>query len=146
MKATSGYRNLLVLLTSICLVALLSSCGSEDGGGSWDLPKPSETGIDPLPGSYSFSQKGCFKVIQDTASSKKFVVFASDCFRSDQIEINRGAFRNTWGQIDGTHCPTDAYGISGSFVTPTRAEGTIKYGFDCEVTSEAAFTAEFAGS
>jgi hypothetical protein len=111
------------------------------------MPEPSQTGIDPVVGDdYSFSQSGCFSVFQYPNSGKKVVRFARDCERYDVIPIVEGGFWHEWGDIDGRHCPTDAYAISGSFFTATRAQGTIKYGFDCHVTGETSFVAEIAPS
>jgi hypothetical protein len=122
------------------------SCYDDDDD-SWNMPEPSQTGIDPVVGDdYSFSQSGCFSVYQYPNSGKKVVRFARDCERYDVIPIVEGGFWNEWGDIDGRHCPTDAYAISGSFVTETRAEGTIKYGFGCDITGEASFVAEIAPS
>lgn len=129
------YFKPLVALAAVCLSALLSGCPP-----GWDLPEPERTGIEPLPGDYTFNQRGCFSVRAD--DGRKVVVFGADCFRFDEIKIEEGGFRHEHGEIDGTHCPTDSYGISGTFKTETRAEGVIKYAFDCEITEEARFIAE----
>ncbi|MFO1429269.1 MAG: YbhB/YbcL family Raf kinase inhibitor-like protein [Candidatus Competibacteraceae bacterium] len=134
----------LITLLGFCL--LITACGG--GGGNWGndshdwgIPNPTKTEIDPSTGSYSFNQKGCFSVTQDSTGAK-FVYFSSDCYRYDSIPVKDGSFIHEHGQIGGTDCPTDAYAISGSFVSTTRAEGIIKYGYDCRITREANFIAE----
>lgn len=128
------------MVVAVLCACLLAACGN-DGG--WRLPEQSATGITPRVGSYSFSASGCFSVIEDPGTTERFVEFASDCFRFDTISIKGGAFRRTHGKIDGTDCPTDSYGIAGHFVTDTRAEGTIKYAFDCNIRRREEFVAEF---
>ena len=128
---------------------LITACGGGGGGNGgnnnhdWGIPNPTTTGIDPSTGSYSFNQTGCFSVTQDSMTGAKFVFFASDCNRYDRIPVEGGSFIYKHGQIGGTDCPTDAYAISGSFVSTTRAEGIIKYGSECQVTGEANFIAEY---
>jgi hypothetical protein len=116
---------------------------------AWNLAKPAP-GVEPEAGCYAFNRRGCAFV--DDADGRKRLGFAVDCaspapdtpctgpcFRFDLVPIEQGAFFNTHGEIAGTDCPTDAYAVSGSFVTPGRAEGTIKYGFDCRVIAEESF-------
>lgn len=126
----------LMLVGALGISLILSGCPPP----GWDLPEPESTGVDPLPGNYTFSQRGCFSVRE--AAGRKSVVFASDCFRFDAIEMEEGSFSHEHGEIGGTHCPTDAYAMAGSFTSATRAEGTIKYGFACEITEETTFIAE----
>ena len=108
---------------------------------SWNMPTPDQTGIDPDIGTYHFSHKGAFYVVEE--SGKKFVRFASDGYRFDRIEIINGSFHNEWGLGATGGFPTDAYALSGSFITKTKAEGLVKYGYDNSITSEGNFTAEF---
>jgi hypothetical protein len=129
-------------LVFIFVLFFVTACGDDDKKG-WDIPAPPRTGVDPIPGSYSFTPRGCFRVAEDVTTGIKFVIFSSDCLRFDTIEVRQGGFSNTWGEIGGTQCPTDAYAISGSFISPTRAEGIIKYGVtDCQTAPEASFVAE----
>lgn len=109
----------------------------------WNMPSPRQTNIVPKMGTYTFNRQGCFQLIEDNIGGPKFLVFSRDCYRKDKIFINNGSFSHEWGEINGTHCPTDAYAISGAFVTPTRAEGVIKSGYDCKLTGEEKFIAEF---
>ena len=137
------------LITLLGFCFLITACGGGGGNGGnggndshdWGIPDPTKTGIDPSTGSYSFNQKGCFSVTQDSTGAK-FVYFSSDCYRYDSIPVEGGAFIYKHGEIGGTDCPTDSYAISGSFVSTTRAEGIIKYASQCQITGEANFIAE----
>jgi hypothetical protein len=124
-------------LRFILVLVFVSGCIILD---PWMMPVPNKTGINPTTGEYSFSKDGCFEVVKE--GCEKYVRFASDCSRFDEIPVENGAFIYRWGQIGGTHCPTDGYAISGSFVTKDRAEGTIKYAQGCVITSEAKFVAK----
>jgi hypothetical protein len=124
----------------MCITGVMSGCGNTDEG--WDIPEPATTGIEAQSGSYTFNQPGCFSVIKDVGSGQSYVYFSRDCYRYDAITINQGAFFHIHGEIGGTDCPTDAYAISGLFISPGKAEGIIKYGYDCKVTGEAFFTAD----
>ena len=128
------FRLCLTVVTVWCN-ALLLGCRAD-----WDLPEPERTGIEPRLGVYTFNQPGCFSVRE--RAGRKVVIFASDCFRFDEMSITEGAFAHAHGTIGGTNCPTDSNAISGVFRSATRAEGTIKYAFDCRVTDEASFIAE----
>lgn len=110
---------------------------------TWGMPEINQTGVDPKVGPYRFiGGRGSFSVIQDANTGKKYVRFASDSYRFDNIEIYRGGFMNCWGSTNGQgHCPTDAYAISGSFVDETTAKGMVKYGSGGRITSQAAFVA-----
>ena len=107
---------------------------------AWQLPQMSPTGIVPEDGEYSFSQKGSFRVMSHSTGS--FIQFSVEQRILGAIPVIDGAFMNCFGQIEGTFCPSDSYGISGHFVTPTRAEGIIKYASDCQITAEVPFVAE----
>jgi hypothetical protein len=107
---------------------------------AWQLPQMSPTGIVPEDGEYSFSQKGSFRVMSHSTGS--FIQFSVEQRLFGAIPVIDGAFMNCFGQIGGTYCPSDSYGISGHFVTPTRAEGIIKYASDCQITTESPFVAE----
>lgn len=122
----------------LCAVLnLIASAG--EVGASWDLPSAEETGIVPRIGSFSFDESGSFDVVQGERITLRF---SRDGFRFDSIDVVDGAFRHTHGEIGGTHCPTDSYGISGAFVAPSRAEGTIIYARACQVRSVRLFVAE----
>jgi len=140
-------KSLLLLLAASMLAQLYMGCGGGGGGGGdnqedWGIPVPTMTGVDPLIGEYSFNQRGCFSVTKDSTSGVKAVVFASDCSRFDRITVEGGAFYFTHGEVGGTDCPTDAYAISGSFISATRAEGIIRYGSGCDIREEANFIAQ----
>ncbi len=120
---------------------VLAGCGG--GGDGWDVSAPPAAGVLPQVGEYSFSQRGCFSVEHDPQTEENYVRFASDCHRFDRIPIHDGRFGRTWGQIGGTHCPTDSYKIAGVFETPTRARGRIQYARACQTTGPSvSFVAE----
>lgn len=117
-------------------------CDEVDGGCDYDLPPAAISQFQPAVGTYTFSSRGCFCVSEGGQS----ILFASDCFRYDTIRVINGRFMNEWGEIGwcgSHHCPTDGYGISGVFVSPTRAEGVIKYANGCSILSDFNFVAEF---
>lgn len=136
-------RKILSIVILLVVAGFVVGCGGgedgEDREGKWDMPTPVITGVDPLVGTYSFSPRGCFEVIAE--SGKKYVIFASECWKSDKITVSEGTFYNEWGAIGGTHCPTDGYAISGSFNSATTAVGTIKYASDCKILSTESFEA-----
>jgi hypothetical protein len=123
----------------LVVLCLLSACGGGDQG--WDLARVAPTNVEPQAGAYRLDVPGCFSVRSDPVSGQKKLEFSSDCFRSDLIAIDAGAFFHEHGQIGGRDCPTDGYAISGAFVSPTRAEGTLKSAFDCRVTATRQFVA-----
>ena len=108
---------------------------------SYNINSFSATGIVPEEGSYSFSQKGVFKVIVDGATGLSSVRFSSDGYRFDTFPVQNGSFQMRWGQINGVHCPSDGYAISGHFVSPTSAKGEIVYAWDCQERSRGNFVA-----
>src|SRR3989338_3090840 len=118
---------------------LWTSCGTK-GDDPWGMPIPRMTGITPVVGQYAFDQQGNFSVIQKT-NGQLYVRFSSDRYRYDEIKIVNGAFQWWHGSIGGTHCPTDSYAITGSSVTATQAEGTIKYAYDCQIIGSYHFVA-----
>jgi hypothetical protein len=140
-----------VLFLALCLL-LMTLCASscrepQDHEIGYNLPDPTKTGIDPLVGSYRFSNKGCFAVVRDSGGHY-FVQFASDCHAYAKIPVVQGAFKYEKGRVfepgtpyKGYDCPTDAFGISGSFASRNQATGVIKYAYDCEITGGGAFTA-----
>ena len=119
-------------------IALLLACAAAIAGcggvGGWNVSAPHGTGVSPEPGDYSFNQCGCFSVVQDSQTGGKYVRFASDCYRFDLIPVRNGRFQRTWGQIGGTHCPSDSFKLAGVFETPTRARGEIQYALACRTT------------
>lgn len=50
----------MIMLLVFFLGVSLAGCGNE----GWDMSDPGKTGVSPLPGEYSFDQRGCFEVIQ----------------------------------------------------------------------------------
>jgi len=56
--------------------------------------------------------------------------------------FERGTFRIEWGEIGGTHCPTDGFCMTGHFVSPTQAVGEVYNSFACKVTGSFEFTAQ----
>ena len=129
----------------ILLNLFFLSCNGDSGTStSWNISKSSETNIVPDIGDYTFNQTGCFSVKEDS-NGDVYISFSSEsgnCIRFDGIEIKNGAFYKEHGEIGGIDCPTDAYAISGSFITSSKAEGTIKYASGCQITSTETFTAE----
>jgi hypothetical protein len=98
-------------------IALLLGCAAAIAGcgglAGWDVSAPPGTGVSPEVGEYSFTQRGCFSVVQDQQTGDKYVRFASDCYRFDLIPIRNGRFERAWGTLGGQHCPTDSYKIAG---------------------------------
>ncbi len=137
-------KNLMVLVVLVLCLSCLVGCGDNNANkeGSWNMPIPSQTGIVPKLGQYNFNQRGSFSVIENSQTGQRFVHFASDNYRFDDILIVNGAFCYSWGQILKGHYPSDAYAISGSFISETKATGRIKYAFSGRITSEADFVAE----
>ena len=72
----------------------------------------------------------------------KFIKFSRDGYRYDNILVVAGTFHHQWGQNGGTHCPTDAYEIMGRFVSSTKVEGIIRYGYNCRFGKWQKFEAE----
>ena len=108
-------------------------------GGCYSTP----TFVEPEIGWYHFSQAGHFRVFEGDYLKIKFISFSRDGYRYDAIPVVAGAFFRQWGQRGGTHCPTDAYILSGHFTSPTTAEGYIRYGSNCMFGLPHCFTAEF---
>lgn len=134
-----GVAMLRKILLGIFFAFVLAGCTTTSDSGEWNLPETAGTGIDPTVGGYSFSATGCFSVIEE--AGRKYVRFSEDCARYDKIEIVNGAFFNEWGEIDGMHCPSDGYAISGAFNSKTDASGTIMYAFDCKIYRTESFSA-----
>ena len=78
----------------------------------YDLSEFPATNITPEKGAYSFDQEGSFSVVEDSATGLLSVRFSRDGYRYDVIPVENGAFFHQHGQIGGTECPTDGYGIS----------------------------------
>lgn len=144
------------LLIAAIVVVLLSGCAGS--GPSWDLAGPTATDVVPSYAEYEFvtsepindshHAQFVFTVLRDMSAPPGVITlghpvlrFSADGFRSDTIEISRGAFFTQWGSIGGTDCPTDSYALSGHFTEPGRAEGTIKLAYDGRVTATATFVA-----
>ena len=113
----------------VALIGIFFSVGGCGPAPGWNLPVPEKSNIKPKPGVYDLGSAGCFEV----AAGGETLLFSADCYRTDEISIVNGAFTHAWGEILGLHCPTDSYGISGTFVSETHAEGTIKYASDCRI-------------
>ena len=96
----------------------------------------------PEPGCYEFDQEGVFGVRSEFADIARYISFSRDGYRYDSIRVLDGSFAKVWGDIGGTHCPTDGYVLSGRFENPSRATGLIIYTSDCEIESIRTFTAE----
>jgi hypothetical protein len=97
----------------------------------------------PMLGSYLFSTTGYFNVVD--SGGARYVRFSVDGLRYDTIPIINGRFSYQWGQINGTHCPTDGYILSGRFIHGWRAEGTISYMTNCRITRRGTFVAKKGG-
>ena len=127
-----------VFVLLLVMAALVYTIGCELE--AWTLTFYRPTGIIPEVGVYQFSQQGCFEV-RENSSGERYVVFAADCWNYQTIELHDGSFAYAWGEIGGTHCPTDSFGISGRFESPTKAAGMIKYAQSCQVVRTASFSA-----
>jgi len=111
-----------------------------NGDECWYAPEPTPTGIVPDKGTYSIvptsvtvrvemGQIYSFAVQASAATGKFYVGFSSAT-----IQIENGAFKHTHGGgVDGTVCPSDGFAISGSFISPTSAQGVIYYSYYCVV-------------
>ena len=83
------------------------------------------TFVNPEIGYYQGDDTGVsFSVIEENGI--KFVLH-----RGRKCAIIAGKFYRQWGEQGGTHCPTDAYTISGHFTSPTEASGLFRTGYDC---------------
>ena len=133
----------MILLIGVLLLGAACDSGSDDSAehDGWELAQYSETDVIPNVGIYEFSATGCFEVRQDPEMDQRILFYASDCFNYRRMEIVNGTFYGTWGDIDGTHCPEDSFGISGHFNTPQSAAGIIKYATDCAIYESLEFTA-----
>ena len=106
-------------------------------------PKPPAfppTDVDPEIGYYNGEIE--FDVGRKIDSDNKYIIYTADGYRYDYILVVDGAFHNQWGDNHGTNCPTDAYVISGHFISPTKAVGRIRYGYDCQFGDWHEFTVE----
>ena len=131
----------LALAVMASMVYMLTGCTPNDDNG-YGLSSYSSTGVIPEVGSYSFTLEGEFSVVDDSTTGLRSVRFSQDGFRFDLITVQNGVFFHEHGEVNGTDCPTDGYGISGHFVTTTRAEGRVVYATDCRVTSRQDFAAQ----
>lgn len=123
----------------LAVLTSLLGAGCQDEKEGYGIDRVGGSGIVPSDGAYTFSARGVFSVEEST--SGKVLKFGAGGGRLDAIPIENGAFYYEWGQIGGTHCPTDGYAISGRFVSATQAEGNIAYAFACKVTDRVSFTA-----
>lgn len=138
-----------VLLTAALLLLGGVGCGQTLVRPTWELGQSSPTNVVPALGYHQFitshpindSYHGrfIFGVVKDKYSLQPTLRFSADGYRFDLIPIQAGAFYWTHGQIDGLDSPTDGYGISGHFVAPDRAEGTIKLAITGTIVAEATF-------
>jgi hypothetical protein len=103
----------------------------------------------PMPGSYAarpdppvldggvnpIDPFGGFGIAIDPSTGGLSVHYAADGWAIHTIPIIDGAFNYANGQgLDGrggTNCPTDGFGICGSFVSPTEARGNYTVLFRC---------------
>jgi hypothetical protein len=111
-----------------------------NGDECWYAPEPTQTGIVPNKGAYSIvptsitvlnemGQIYSFAVQEGVTAGKRYVGFWTAA-----IPIENGAFKYTHGGgVDGTVCPSDGFAISGSFTSPTSAQGVIYYSCYCVV-------------
>lgn len=142
-----------ILLAFLVVVAgsliLMVGCGGQDDG--WDLSESSPTDIVPDCTNYTFVTNQAINdshhirfvfYVEKDSQDKPVVVFSTDGQRWDRIAIDRGTFYYTWGDINGTNCPTDSYGISGHFTKKGKAEGFIKLTYDSCIVAKATFVAK----
>ena len=135
-------RFLVILLISLFLgISCDSGSGSSKGEDGWELAEYEDTDVIANVGIYEFSATGCFEVTDDPDSGERMLFYAADCFNYRRMEITDGTFYGTWGDIEGSHCPDDSFGISGHFNTPLSAVGTVRYAMECAVYEEVEFTA-----
>lgn len=141
-------KNLMVLVLVTLYLSFLVGCGivTPNDEGSWNMSAPLQTEIVPKLGQYTFNQRGNFSVIENSQTGQRYVHFASDSYRFDDLLVINGAFYFEWGQIVKGHYPSDGYAISGSFVSETRATGYIKYAGSGHILSEGNFVAELKSS
>lgn len=142
---------MLFVVVLFALVVFLNGCPTIP---SWHLDRSSPNDIVPTYGEYKFTTDQDisdpahlafrFNVLKDSATQKPVLEFSSDSFRFDRISISRGAFYREWGEIGGTHVPTDSYALSGHFTAPDKAEGVVKLAYDGQIVAEANFEATLA--
>ncbi|MGB5986453.1 MAG: hypothetical protein WBG37_14200 [Desulfobacterales bacterium] len=145
MTATHALQRGWLIIVCIGVLLLGAACDSGSDGSAerdgWELAQYDDTDVIPNVGNYEFSATGCFEVRQDPELDQRILFYASDCFNYRRMEIVNGTFYGIWGDIDGTQCPEDSFGISGHFNTPRTAVGTVKYARDCAIFESLEFTA-----
>jgi hypothetical protein len=112
-----------------------SGCSHEYDGACYDYPIPVETHVVPTPGHYavrpadpSISVAPLDVFGFDVAASALCINFTVDSFAFYKITVTFGTFSLIHGaRGDGTYFPSDGFIVSGSFVTPTEAEGFFQY-------------------
>lgn len=117
-------------IAALTLMLSVTSCMSE----GWGVPSPTRTGIVPEEGHFGLAGGDpedalSFQVISD--GSEQYVSYSSDGYNYLTIPIENGGFYYEWGEIGGTHCPTDAFCVSGWFTSPTEAQGYKRFGSAC---------------
>lgn len=119
--------HLIVVLAVICTIVGCTITFDEPG---WDVPKQEATGVVPALGTFY----GDAAIIRVTSVDGSLYAWFSRnggySWHSGIVE--NGRFYIEWGEIGGTHCPTDAFCISGHFTTPTTAEGCYRRGSSCQ--------------
>jgi hypothetical protein len=125
-------RHAALIGVAVLALAIMAGCTGFPG---WNMPAPHRTGVDPQLGKYTGNGFTClFSVVAGSTPGEKVIHFSRDHSRYDDIPIRNGGFEFEWGEIGGTHCPTDAYAISGWFVAPDRAVVNLKWGDACRIT------------
>lgn|GEM_PF-1946958 len=120
----------------VVLLLLVTSCTTSFTPSGWGVPKPEKTNVEPRVGWFNDSN-GFVRFEVTKEDGKYFGRYSRNGGYSwHWFPIENGSFYYEWGQWHGTHCPTDAYCISGWFTSPDTAEGFIRYGFNCDSNDE----------
>jgi len=126
---------------ALCVSGMVACTTTEPG---WDVPHYEKTGVEPQIGSYVSPDLPTAVHVVDRGGGL-YVRFSRDGYTSHMCPIVDGAFYGEWGQINGTHCPTDAFCISGHFTSSTSASGSYRTGAACRPSLEiVTWTAELA--
>ena len=120
----------LVFGTLTMLLLCLCSCTLSEG---WGVPGPKKTGAVPSTGWFSGDDVSFSVAMKD---GKNYVTYSRDNYNHLTFPVKNSGFYYQWGEISGTHCPTDAFCISGWFTSADTAEGFIRYGSGCGTTGD----------